>query len=277
MRSRSRSARTRRSDLGGALAAGSSSGRRTARSRPSSCPSRPGPDSFTSSWSGPLDAGAYRELPGTIRVIEQPTDDEYRSILGEWGQADPRAIFELLEPPTMPTTSDGGDDAGDTPEEATPLEAGMQRGGRAARSEDVDWYALTVPEGDNTLELVTRTTRAGDVRLRLVDATGLDVPVTSGPPRTGGPSAGRLSCEPGANYRVEVVQPVLSVVVTFDTSGSVWPWFPALRAAVRELRGRRHARPGGRAGPALRGDRPPRSWSDQPYLIGGRDRRLDSR
>jgi hypothetical protein len=219
------------------------------------------------SWSGPLDAGAYRELPGTIRIFEQASGDEYRSILGEWGQADPRAIFERLEPPAMPTTSDGGDDAGDTPEEATPLEVGMERGDRAARREDVDWYALTVPEGDNTLELVTRTTRAGDVRLRLVDATGLDVPVTSGPLGDGGAVSWTAVVQPGATYRAEVVQPILSVFVTFDTSGSVWPWFPALRSALREFAA--GVTPGLEAVQILPFDGPAilEAWSDQPFLI----------
>ena len=38
--------------------------------------------------------------------------------------------------------------------------------------------------------------------------------------------------EPGATYDVELVQPILSVVFTFDTSSSIKPWYPLVRAAI---------------------------------------------
>ena len=52
--------------------------------------------------SGPTRKGTYQlERPAAIRVIEHPTDDTYRSILGEWGYASPMGPHDLLEPPDL--------------------------------------------------------------------------------------------------------------------------------------------------------------------------------
>lgn len=212
--------------------------------------------------------GAYRELPGVVRVMESPADASYRSILGEWGQASQRGIFELLEPRPIPSPAADALDAGDSPEEALSLSPAMGIDGRVARGADVDWYTIVVPAGDNTLRIVTRTERAGDVRVRLMDAGGREVPLERGLSVEGaGVVTWTAILDPGT-YHAEVVQPILSVFVTFDTSGSVWPWFPALRAALRTFAD--DITPGleavqimpYEAGFVLQ------DWSDQPYQVG---------
>ena len=42
------------------------------------------------------------ELPSTLRVLERPTDDEYRSVVAEWGHSSPDGIYEGLVPPAEP-------------------------------------------------------------------------------------------------------------------------------------------------------------------------------
>ena len=110
-------------------------------------------------------------MPATLRVIERATDADYRSILGEWGTDSPPAPYEWLQPPdlaepraspTQPTTPDAAD----------PLPAGERASGRVHTGEDVDWYAITVPEGQNTLEFVVSGRPTVGVGLTLTDAAG---------------------------------------------------------------------------------------------------------
>jgi Mg-chelatase subunit ChlD len=213
---------------------------------------------------GPADISDYRELPGKVRVLERPTDDTYRSILGQWGQGSARGIHEVLVPP--PTGAPVEDvDAADVPEDATPLDAASAAAGRVARSVDIDWYELTVPAQDNTLAMRLATARPRDVRLRLWDADGTEV-ATTATPADGGVTFVAL-VRPGATYRVQLEQPILSVVFTFDTSASVEPWYPLIRAAVGAFA--EGIRPGLEAVQVLPyGEHELlQGWSDQAYLV----------
>ncbi len=52
-------------------------------------------------------------LPDRVIIRERPIDDDYRSILGEWGGEAPEAIYETLVPPASVTLDDdAGNDAG---------------------------------------------------------------------------------------------------------------------------------------------------------------------
>ncbi|MET0772788.1 MAG: hypothetical protein ABWZ82_06875, partial [Candidatus Limnocylindrales bacterium] len=113
----------------------------------------------------------YWELPGKVSVLERPTDDTYRSILGQWGRQGPRGIHELLVPAAVEAAAEDID-AGDAPDEATPLGPDAVGRGYVARTVDTDWYELTVPDDKNTLALVLDTERAGDIRMRVRDASG---------------------------------------------------------------------------------------------------------
>ena len=66
------------------------------------------------------------ELPGAIHVLERPTDDTYRSILGQWGATSRDAIHERLVPPDLTIASDTDADD-DTAATATPLAPGVDR------------------------------------------------------------------------------------------------------------------------------------------------------
>jgi Mg-chelatase subunit ChlD len=178
---------------------------------------------------GATDADKYWDLPSKLSILERPTDDVYRSILGQWGQSSPRGIHEVLVPPPVDTSAEDVD-VPDTADAAAPLAAGDVANGRVARSVDTDWYQLTVPADQNTLTIRLDTERAGDVVPRLIDASGADVPLTTS--GTAGGVTATTIVEPGASYRLELVQPILSVVFTFDTSSSIKPWYPLVRAAI---------------------------------------------
>jgi hypothetical protein len=209
----------------------------------------------------------YRTLPARIRAIERATDGTYRSILGEWGQSSPRGIFEALVADPLAAGAadevDGPDDAAD----AAVVEEGREVRGQVARGADVDWYQVTVPEGQNELTLRMGTARANGVRLTILDAEGRPADFRE----TGDPSTGervwKAYVRAGQTYRVGLEQPVLSVGISFDTSGSVEPWWPLIRAAVRTFVD--DITPGLEAGLVLPYQEAPlpEDWSDQPWLI----------
>lgn len=207
---------------------------------------------------------ALTTLPARIGALERPTDDVYRSILGQWGQASPRGIHEVLVPPVVEATAVDVD-APDTADAAQSLAEGQAAPGRVARNVDVDWYEVTVPADRNTLSVDVATERSGDVRIRLLDPTGAEVPATLTPVDAGT----RLTAivEPETSYRVELSQPILSVMFTFDTSSSIGPWIPLVRAAIASFAA--DVRPGLEAVQVFPYEEPDllEGWSDQAYLI----------
>ena len=103
----------------------------------------------------PAGESTYWEMPATFRVIERATDDAYRSVVGEWGMSQAAGIYEQLVPQDEALLSDAPD-GDDTPATANPLAAGTVADGRVQRGDDVDWYQLTVPAGQNTLTVRAR-------------------------------------------------------------------------------------------------------------------------
>ena len=221
------------------------------------------------SGAGDPEAPSYREFPATLRVLERPTDATYLSILGEWGQSSPRGIYEVLVPAVSPAAGVDTADVGDTPETGSSLAIGAEAAGHVARGKDVDWYTMTIPEGQNTLVVRLETPREGDVRLRLQDAAGQSVDMTVGQTHESGTTTWAAIVEPGATYYLSVEQPVLSVAFTFDTSSSVEPWYPNIRAAIGAFAS--DVTPGEEAVQVFPFEEAGllEDWSDQPYLIRG--------
>ena len=137
-----------------------------------------------------------RELPAAVRVIERATDDEYRSVIAEWGAASPVGPYELLTAPGL-ALPPAGPDGDDTPETATVLRAGEPAVGRVSADIDVDWYAISVPEGDNSLTLEASGRPVLGVALSLFDADGLRVPMLLGPGERPGSVTYRAEVDPG--------------------------------------------------------------------------------
>lgn len=213
---------------------------------------------------GSPDTFGYWEQPASIGVLERPTDDVYRSIVGQWGQSSPRGIRELLEP-RIAEAGVADVDVGDTAEAAAPLDEGASGIGRVARSADVDWYELTIPDDRNTLEVMLRTDLPRAVRMRVYGPDGVELEGVVTPIEDGVHATALV--EPGATYRVELEQPVLSVVFTFDTSPSIEPWYPLVRMAIASFAD--DIRPGLEAVQAFPFEEPNllQGFSDQAYLV----------
>jgi len=204
------------------------------------------------------------EYPGRIEVHERPTDDEYRSILAEWGYTSDRGPYELLVPPRI-TAAALEPDAGDSASEATPLERGVLRTDRAEILDDDDWYRVTVPDGANTLTLEVDGLPTVGVDLIVQDAAGeaLDLRTVS---LVGGGTRYAAAVDPG-EYFVRVQQVPFNVVFTFDTSGSMGPFLDYVLEGMRVFAS--DVQPGREMAMIVPFDRAPllREWTDQPLLL----------
>jgi hypothetical protein len=98
---------------------------------------------------------------------------------------------------------------------------------------DVDWYAVHVPDGDNSLRLEVDGRPIVGVALTLYDAKGLRVPMLFGPGERPGSIEYRAEVTPGADYRLEVRQPPSSIAFTYDTSASVGPYLENVYHGLR--------------------------------------------
>ncbi len=163
--------------------------------------------------------GRYFSPPDVLRVFERAPDDEYRSALGEWGAMSRDAIYEYLNPVTV--GRELPDAGNDTLQSATPLRSGEQVSGAVEVAVDEDWYRLTIPAGQNFLEL----TLAGDPQIfylyELVDASGNQVGFDER--FEGDDVVLSLFADPG-DYYLHLWEPKRTVVFSWDTSGSVSPY-----------------------------------------------------
>jgi hypothetical protein len=205
------------------------------------------------------------EYPATLRVIEQATGEEYRSIFAEWGQDNPAGIYELLNPPDLTSVTAGPDD-NNTPETASPLPANSDVNGRVHIGEDDDWYMVTAPDDQNTLVFSVGGTPTVGVKLTLYDSSGTEIPMSFSQAEGGGATY-TATVTPGETYRVKVEQPPHSVVFAFDTSGSMGNYEPFVQQGLRAFSA--SVKPGQEFVNILPFDGQPllAEWTDQPYLL----------
>lgn len=161
-------------------------------------------------------------LPAQVRVLERPAGDGYRSALGAWGYDTREASFEFHEGGRVAVATgyddaDGLDD--DAPERARPLRSGASFAGTVAVAEDVDWLRVTVPAGENLLEL--RLTGDPAIRYQLLDAAG--AAVVHDVAEEGETRVLRAFVAAG-DYLLGLEEPRRSVAFVWDNSGSMGPF-----------------------------------------------------
>ena len=210
-------------------------------------------------------SGYTWDMPATLRVIERASGPEYRTVLGEWGADSPDGPYEWLQPPAA--LAPDLTDQGDTPELADPLPAGERVSGRVHTGEDVDWYSLTVPAGQNTLELGVSGRPTVGVGLTLTDASGAVIPMLFSAGDDPGTVSYTAAVVPDSTYRVEVAQPPSSIVFTFDTSGSMGNYLAFVLQALRTFAA--GVTPGQEGVLITPFEEKPLllDWSDQPYVL----------
>jgi len=171
----------------------------------------------------------FLEVPGGLRIIEQSTDGSYRSILGEWGSSEGRAIHEALQPiaPATPfVLAPHGSRAS-----AALLGPGKTVDGQVRLGQHDHWYRLQVPAGQNTL----RIRLAGEPTVRTVlaleTASGEPLPLKFIERRSDLHSIEAV-VEPGSTVYLQVSEPPRNVVFAWDTSASVGAFLPVIYGAM---------------------------------------------
>ncbi|MEZ5665956.1 MAG: VWA domain-containing protein [Alphaproteobacteria bacterium] len=175
-------------------------------------------------------AGATRmAYPQHVAVTEAPVGDDYRSILGSWGDDGAAAAFEWTHPEAI-ATGPLPPAAGPGPR---PLPFNETRTGLLAGADARDSFVVDVPDGMDRLALTVDEPSGGRVGIAMTAADGSAAALerteaTAQHTRYVAPVA------PGA-YTVTLFQPPAAVAVLWDTSGSVQQLQPVMRAALADL------------------------------------------
>ncbi|MDX1385730.1 MAG: VWA domain-containing protein, partial [Thermoanaerobaculia bacterium] len=176
----------------------------------------------------------WRRPPRRIRVREAPAGDSYRSILGEWGFSERRAVYEWSHPPDIEENWEPA--ANTTRAAARPLSTGETARGVVRLGETVNWYRLDVAGEHNTLSLELGGHPTVRTVVWLEDEAGAEVPLRrldSVPQR----SLYEAVVEPGATYYLRVEEPPRSVAFLWDTSPSVRAYLPLIYSALSSYAG----------------------------------------
>lgn len=162
-----------------------------------------------------------------LRVIERLPDEEYASALGEWGHYSSLGLFEYLQGQTTEAATLVS--SNQTRDAAAPLLPGDTLQGTVQLERNEAWYLITVPQDRNhlTVTLTGEPNRGFDHEL--LDSAGNHV-VTE---ELASPTELVLSgsVEPG-EYWLRIFEPPRSVVISWDTSGSVASARPIIYQAL---------------------------------------------
>lgn len=178
-------------------------------------------------------------IPGGLRILEQPSNASYRSILTEWGDGNPGGPFEAqekqsnVEPevPALPPPLEGGwVRPRKAPAAVNALALGTEVHGTVEVGVKADEYELDVPEGANVLRVRLGGDPTVSVRVELKDAAGKLVELRS---ESLAPTeqVWKASVLPG-RHRLRVEEPPRSILIAWDNSGSMSDYLPRMYAAL---------------------------------------------
>ncbi|MDT8321431.1 MAG: VWA domain-containing protein [Xanthomonadales bacterium] len=175
----------------------------------------------------------YWYLPETLGIIEAVHDGEYHSILSEWGHYERAAQYELERGAKLAfSTRPAG--AVTSPEQVQTVQPDVRYDGRVSRGERVERYALTVPDGHNTLELTLHQGEAERLDLSLTDEKERAVDLSSHSVASG-ETLYSATVEGGDRYRLRVSESQRSIIIAWDNSGSVNPYKSLLYQSLGEF------------------------------------------
>ena len=165
---------------------------------------------------GPFERNSYAR-PETISVIERPPGLSYRSILGEWGKDRRDAAFEQL---TAPAASDASSGLGGGPDKSSA--PALELGATAADTIELGqskWYRIGIPNA-GTLQLTTGASLLDDVAVTLETDAGRPVSLSKSMSTETGTHVLTAPVTRGSYY-MRVFEPSRSIMIAWDTSGSV--------------------------------------------------------
>ena len=172
------------------------------------------------------------QYPLTLRVIEQPSDDSYTSILAEWGHYSREAIYEYLTPPVHePFVRLAG--VHGSRDSARPLAEDETYAGAVLLGETEEWHRIEVGPDLNLLSLNLRGRPYLRVSAVLEDESGQALPLERAviSPRE---MMLRAEVEPGTHF-LRVYEPPRSVIFAWDNSGSMGPYRATVYQALQRF------------------------------------------
>lgn len=177
------------------------------------------------------EGGQTPYAPDVIRIWERPTDDEYRSVLTEWGDLTSRAYYELqagLQPEASLKPA-----SNTTRQRAAALAVDQSAYGQVSLGKQEHWYRLTVPQDHNLLTLQLEGDPTVRTRLQLENETGDAIPFKRNPSKeTPARHIMEAVVDPGSQVWINVAEPPRNVVFTWDTSSSVNAYIQAINNAL---------------------------------------------
>lgn len=205
--------------------------------------------------------------PESLVVREWATDENYRSVLSEWGFRSRSAYYESTQPvPLRPRLAQRGNESRAT---AHPLNPDTVEVGQVELGKQTQWYQPTLPDAHNALTF----TIAGDPTVRsdlvLTDVEGNPIPLRK---REQESTVSRhvfdAYVEPGQATWAEAREPERNVLFLWDTSASTGPYhqmiYNSLVAYAEDLvpgRDAANLMPFGHSRPLLR------DWYSEPHLM----------
>ncbi len=167
-------------------------------------------------------------IPETLEIFEQPEDDGYLSVLGEWGHYARDAAFER----SIATTTSGlKDDGGPGPDSATLLAVGAALGGRVQVGVDEDWFRVDVPDGMRRLEFAFDGAGAARLIPTLQNSAGETVALVEAD-ELEGVRLFHAEVAQGESYLLRVREATRSIMIAWDNSGSVSAYHETMYRAI---------------------------------------------
>lgn len=183
--------------------------------------------------------GQRPQVPRTLRVLEEPEDEDYLSALGAWGHARREGFYETTRADRSAGPSSG-------PGRAVP--AGTRRDapfdldtpgprqahGEVSRGKRSDWMKVTAPPETDTLRLEVTGRGAFRPGAAVLDAAGEIVACEEDDPEPGPDVGVVLTCPVagGSPAWIRIEEPPRSVVISWDSSASVAPFRASIWRAL---------------------------------------------
>ena len=177
----------------------------------------------------------YRYPPELIEIFEIPVNQEYYSILGEWGELSEQAIYEktTFQMKRQNMKTDVNNNSKST---ALVLSASLLVNGQVQleESDKPDWYQYTIPAGENTLYITLQGQPTVSTILSIEDDGGETVPYIKDVSKIGQVNY-QATVNAGKTYFIKVEEPARSVIFSWDTSGSTSRYHSVIFHAISQF------------------------------------------
>ena len=170
-------------------------------------------------------------LPNTIRIFEHPNDDNYRSILGEWGNLSVNAYYEMQHYSKI--NNDYSDTNNHSKQSAIDLTVKQKASGQVQleHTDKHDWYKFKTKQGNNTLKINLSGKLTVETIIKIEDDQGNTIPLVVYKKQNNNIEY-HIPVEANKEYYIKVEEPPRSVMFVWDTSGSTAAYHPMIYNAI---------------------------------------------